>query len=284
MIRRMMAAALSVSAIAATAANSVSVVSPQVEFGELQPEAGPAVASVNLVIHGDSAWRVTVMRDVSTRQRAIRGGSASAPSSSDVLIRSQEGTWTPLMPGIAVPVASGMPTDDPAGVLHTVDFQMTPTMDMAPGARQIALRLLINGQESSNFPLSWSIASAMRVAADDRDFHIVANEPSHNRSYAFEPRVCIVTSNVPWTLETYIKDEAKAAGEGASLSRDALRVTAIDGQEHSLLPGGSPVAVAAGPPTGRAGTPVQVHLTVVAGGVVTEGAYKTQLQYRITSR
>ena len=283
MKRHIIAASLSfVVAATAAAAHSIFVLTPSADFGELTPEAGPAIASVNVVVHSDSAWRIAVLRDASMRQRAVRAAAPMVPAANDVLIRSEDGTWMPLLPGIAAPVASGVASDDPAGALHAIDFQMTPTMDMPPGARQIGLHLLLNGQQSADLLLSYSIAPAMTVAADDRDFRIVTSDPSQNRSYEFAPRVCIVRSNVAWALEIYVTDPAKAPGETASLSTDALRVAGPDGRTLPLIAGGPAVPVAAGPPTGRAGVPVQVHLAVVAGGSASEGAYKTQLEFRFS--
>jgi hypothetical protein len=277
-------AALAANEATLDGANSqITLLSPAVEFGELTPDTGPALATLTLLIRSDTAWRVSILRDSSPRRRAVQAfGRITAAAANDLLVRSEQGTWAPMLPGIAVPLASGMPTENSAGALRSIDFQLSVTMDMEAGTKEITLHVLLNERQSADLPLSYTVATVMKVAPDERGFRVVATDPSHTLRYDFEPHVYIVTSNVPWVLEAFVSDLPKAAGGTTSLSADALRVASLDGQYKPLIAGSPPVAVASGPPTGRAGVPVQVHLAVVTGGHESEGDYKAKVEFRVS--
>lgn len=265
------------------AVSQVVPLSPAVEFGDVTPEMGPATATVSLLIRSDDApWRVSILRDPSPRRRPAAYGRSGTEESSDLLVRSEEGTWMPMLPGIAVPLASGAATENGAGTLRSLDFQLNATMENEPGTREITFHLLLNGQRSADLPLSYTIAPAMKVAVDERDFRVMASDPSHPGRYEFEPRTCIVASNVPWLLEALISDPAKIAGEATSLPSDALRVISVDGDYKPLVPTPLPVAIATGGPTGRAGTAVQVRLAFFIKGREPGGEYKTAIEFRLT--
>ncbi|MCU0224673.1 MAG: hypothetical protein MUF27_11535 [Acidobacteria bacterium] len=250
-------------------------VTATLDLGVVHPERSEQFASpLSGRLRATGPWRVGLARDAAGAAQA----DLRRVQSPDLFVKTLAGQWTPLVPGVAVLLASGGATD-PMGVDFRFEVKVVPTLDDPPGAHSDRLFLTVNDQRVAvPVRVSYSVAPTAILEADPRAYELRAEvDPSRTSHYAFERRTYKVLSNVPWVAEVTLKEPLTDQGSQAVVRNDAIRLTTRDGAARTLVPG-QPIQVGAGPASGSAGLVLEFELQFQLRDLLVAGEYVSTIE------
>ncbi|MGC8722962.1 MAG: hypothetical protein ACP5VF_03715 [Acidobacteriota bacterium] len=269
---------------AGTGGATLTVTTAAATFGPLDPSLPTAGAPVLLtaLVSAGEAWSVSLLYTpgLSAPASLARLRRAQAVTSGGALplqVNGPGGSWQPLPPGTAVPVASGGATGGQALPL-TLMLQAQPTFDLPAGDYAGTLTFLLNGAPvQPTVSLTAQVPPVAQLSPDPRPFTLTRPpDPARPSTIPFEPRLYRILSNVPWQLTATLKGPLQQPGSPLALVPASFAWQPPSGPAQPLLPN-QPLTVASGPMTGQAGQTVSLTFTYTVTGLVVAGDYQGEI-------
>jgi len=271
------AGALAGAAAAPPSGTELTVLTPVVDLGEVEPGETPALPGrLTLMVRSSGPWQLAVRRDPATSAHELTAV-PRARAAERVLVRLPDGMWQALPPGLPVALTSGSATPR-GGVPLEIELSAESTFDCPPGQRLDRLRLLVNGVAAPvDARIGYAVPRHVTLAASPAVGQPATQvDPTKAGVYPLETRVYTVSSNSPWTMTVRLRSILQDARSRRGLPETTLVLLGTAGKPQPLTPGVA-VPFANGPATGTGGAAVALRLGVALASGAIQGDYSAEL-------
>lgn len=164
---------------------------------------------------------------------------------------------------------------------HGLEFVVRPEWETEPGKRTGEFHISCNESEADPAIVTWEYQVLPHVALEGERSSLAINVVDPGAEGVIvrtQPARFVVRSNASWRLTVAMEEEPGSPGMSRAITEDHFVLLVDDvqrGQPHA-----APIAVAAGPATGRSGKILEVSVGLRLGGAMVAGEYVGRVRVR----